>query len=74
MSTMKAVVIKKIVGKYSEGKEALAECLEVKEVPKPVPGFNQVLVKVQRAQVSQKTHRTAPGGLLSPQLTMMTSM
>lgn len=48
---MKAVVLKKFVGKYSDGKEALAECVEVKEVPRPVPSYNQVLVKVQRAQV-----------------------
>lgn len=48
---MKAVVLKKIVGRYSEGRDAVAECLEVKEVPRPVPKFNEVLVKVQRAQV-----------------------
>ena len=48
---MKAVVLKKFVGRYSEGRDAVAECLEVKEVPRPAPGFNQVLIKVQRAQV-----------------------
>lgn len=48
---MKAIVIKKHVGKYAEGKEALLDCLEVKEVPKPVPGWSQVLIKVQRSQV-----------------------
>ena len=51
MATMKAIVLKKLVGKYSDGKEALQECFEIKQVPKPVPGFNQVLIKVQRAQV-----------------------
>jgi hypothetical protein len=49
---MKAVVLKKFVEKYSHGKEALSECFEVKQVPRPKPGWNQVLVKVQRAQVS----------------------
>ena len=49
--TMKAVVLKKIVDKYSDRKQSLSECLEVKEVPKPVPGWGQVLVKIQRTQV-----------------------
>jgi NADPH:quinone reductase-like Zn-dependent oxidoreductase len=51
-TTMKAVVLKKFVGKYVDGKEALEECFEVKQVPRPVPGYNQVLVKVQRAQIN----------------------
>jgi NADPH:quinone reductase-like Zn-dependent oxidoreductase len=49
--TMQAIVIKQIVEDCSDKKQ-LEEGLKVEQVRRPVPSYNQVLIRVQRAQIN----------------------
>jgi hypothetical protein len=52
-TAMKAVKLVKLVGRYSEGEDAVRACFQVvDDEPVPKPRYGQVLIRVRRAQIN----------------------